>query len=202
MPTKTFSTVLTLLIIIATWIQPIWPYEQALHNSMTVVGGVFLWRYLQKYTMTDGHFLLICFFIIIHSIAAHWLYSNVPYDQWARQLWGTSLSEMFGWRRNHADRLIHILYGFCLTPATTHYFVQRYRINPQTGFKLAVGSVMITSLGYEWFEWLVAITLSPQDAEAYNGQQGDMWDAHKDMLCATLGSLVWWWKYRVHKKAA
>jgi uncharacterized membrane protein YjdF len=26
-------------------------------------------------------------------------------------------------------------------------------------------------------------------------QQGDMWDAHKDMLMATLGSAAWTWFY-------
>lgn len=200
--TKAFSTALTLLVIVATWIHPIWPAEQALHNSMTVVGGIFLWRYLQRYAMRDSHFMLICLFIIIHSIAAHWLYSNVPYDQWARQLWGTPLSELFGWQRNHTDRLIHILYGICLTPAIVDYFVQRYRVTLQVGLKLAIGSMMVTSLCYEWFEWLVAVTLSPKDAEAYNGQQGDMWDAHKDMLLATIGSLMWWFKYGGNKKAA
>lgn len=39
------------------------------------------------------------------------------------------------------------------------------------------------------------MTMSGKDAEAYNGQQGDMWDAHKDMLMATLGSAVWAWFY-------
>ena len=32
--------------------------------------------------------------------------------------------------------------------------------------------------------------LSPEDAENYNGQQGDQWDAHKDMFLATLGAIV------------
>jgi len=29
-------------------------------------------------------------------------------------------------------------------------------------------------------------------AEAYNGQQGDIWDAHADMLLATIGALLLW----------
>ena len=53
-------------------------------------------------------------------------------------------------------------------------------------------TVMCASLVYEWFEWAIALALSPDAAEAYNGQQGDMWDAHADMLMATLGSLLIW----------
>jgi phosphoribosylglycinamide formyltransferase-1 len=39
-------------------------------------------------------------------------------------------------------------------------------------------------------EWAIALTLSPDQAEAYNGQQGDIWDAHMDMLLATIGALL------------
>lgn len=69
--------------------------------------------------------------------------------------------------------------------------MQRYKQSLKVGFYIAITAVMVTSLWYEWFEWLIAILLSPQNAEAYNGQQGDMWDAHKDMLMATIGSLIW-----------
>ena len=40
--------------------------------------------------------------------------------------------------------------------------------------------------------WGIALALSPEAAEAYNGQQGDVWDAHADMLLATVGSLLAW----------
>ena len=60
------------------------------------------------------------------------------------------------------------------------------------GFALAVVLVMCTSLAYEWLEWAIALALSPEAAEAYNGQQGDPWDAHADMLLATLGALLAW----------
>ncbi len=55
---------------------------------------------------------------------------------------------------------------------------------------MVVQFVMATSLFYEWIEWLIAIGLSPEEAENYNGQQGDIWDAHKDMLLATLGAMI------------
>ncbi|MDN5691483.1 MAG: DUF2238 domain-containing protein, partial [Acinetobacter sp.] len=50
--------------------------------------------------------------------------------------------------------------------------------------------VMATSLFYEWIEWWIAIGLSPEEAENYNGQQGDIWDAHKDMFLATIGAIM------------
>jgi putative membrane protein len=50
--------------------------------------------------------------------------------------------------------------------------------------------VLAFSLLYELFEWGLTMVLSPQDAAAYNGQQGDIWDAHKDMSLAMLGALL------------
>lgn len=56
---------------------------------------------------------------------------------------------------------------------------------------LAIGLMLIisSSVIYEWLEWAIALTMSPEQAEAYNGQQGDLWDAHMDMLLATLGAV-------------
>lgn len=49
---------------------------------------------------------------------------------------------------------------------------------------------MASSMLYELIEWWIAIGLSPEAAENYNGQQGDVWDAHKDMFLASIGCLI------------
>ena len=189
---KTGMLLITLFLIATTWIHPIWPYEQALHNSLTILGLVALAWYNKNYHVSRGQFALICLFLVSHSIAARWLYSYVPYEQWFADLTGQSFKVLFHTERNHTDRFIHFLYGLCFTPTLISYFKQRYQLQIHIAYKLSLMMIMISSLCYEWFEWLIAITLSPEQAEAYNGQQGDMWDAHKDMLLATIGCLVWW----------
>ncbi len=129
----------------------------------------------------------------LHCVAARWLYSNVPYDAWAQMLTGWSPNAAFGWQRNHFDRLIHFLFGVCFTPALLQLARHAWpALRLGQAFTLAVMTVMCASLVYEWFEWAIALALSPDAAEAYNGQQGDMWDAHADMLMATVGSLLTW----------
>ena len=56
----------------------------------------------------------------------------------------------------------------------------------------ALALILISGLVYEWLEWGIALLLSPEAAEAYNGQQGDVWDAHMDMLLAGIGALLTW----------
>jgi putative membrane protein len=50
--------------------------------------------------------------------------------------------------------------------------------------------ILATSLLYELFEYGLTLTLAPEMADSYNGQQGDIWDAHKDMALATIGALM------------
>jgi putative membrane protein len=49
---------------------------------------------------------------------------------------------------------------------------------------LAVGGL------YEIFEWSLTLALAPEDAGAYNGEQGDMFDAQKGMALAGLGAVL------------
>lgn len=182
-----------LAVFLATWIKPLWPLEQSLHSSLTILGLAGLWWVDRRWRLGNGAFAAICGFIAIHCIAARWLYSNIPYDQWLQSLVGWSPDAAFGWKRNHFDRLIHFLYGVCFTPALVQLVRHAWpRLRFGHAFTLAVMTIMCSSLVYEWFEWGIALALSPDAAEAYNGQQGDPWDAHADMLLATLGSLLVW----------
>jgi putative membrane protein len=195
-PSKQISIAGMLLVIAATWIAPLYPAEQALHGSLTVVGLLLMWRYAARLQVSDRDLFFMALFLAVHSIAARWLYSYIPYDAWGRSLFGFSINAKMGWTRNHFDRLVHFMFGVCFTPAIASYALRRYLITPKRAFYIAISAIMIASLWYEWFELAIAMTLSGKDAEAYNGQQGDMWDAHKDMLMATLGSLCWAFFYK------
>ncbi|UUF01790.1 DUF2238 domain-containing protein [Xanthomonas hortorum] len=181
----------TLGIFAVSWIAPLWPVEQALHSSLTMVGLIALVWVDRRRPLANGVFAALCVFIAMHCIGARWLYSNVPYEQWAQQALHWSPSQSFGWTRNHFDRLIHLMFGLCFAPAIAQLARALWpRLTLRQLFCLTVMTIMCVSLLYEWLEWAIALLLSPQAAEAYNGQQGDPWDAHADMLLATLGSLA------------
>jgi len=90
------------------------------------------------------------------------------------------------------DRLVHLAYGVLLYPLIYRVFQAWLpTARPFTLFLLVIQFVMASSVFYELIEWAIAIGLSPEEAENYNGQQGDMWDAHKDMLLATIGAIIY-----------
>ncbi len=192
-PAKQAAFMGVVAVFVLTWIKPLWPAEQALHSALTVLGLAGVWWVDRRWPLGSGAFAAICGFVAIHCIAARWLYSNVPYEQWLQAAMGWSPGEAFGWQRNHFDRLIHFLYGLCLTPALLQLARHLWpALRAGQAFALAVMAVMCSSLIYEWMEWAIALLMSPEAAEAYNGQQGDIWDAHADMLLATLGGLLLW----------
>ena len=59
------------------------------------------------------------------------------------------------------------------------------------------------SMIYKLFEWTLTVFMAPGDDENYNGQQGDIWDAQKDMALALIGSTipaVWYWWKRIFRR--
>ncbi|WP_171014140.1 DUF2238 domain-containing protein [Chitinivorax sp. B] len=154
--------------------------------------------YARRFALDNVNFVLLMLFLSMHLLGARYLYTNVPYDRWTAQLFGSPLSSWFGWERNHFDRLTHFAYGLCLVRLFQTTLVSRLRLSERAAGWFAVEWVLASSALYELFEWLIAATLSPAAAEGYNGQQGDMWDAQKDMALATLGAAMMQWM--IHMK--
>lgn len=181
---------LTLAIVIAS-IQPLELFSYVLHQVGTAFMLIVLLICLKKIGLTYFSFALYLLFLLIHIIGAHYLYSYVPYNEWIKQLFNFDLNQSMGWTRNMYDRLVHIAFGLLLYPFFYRVFqVWLPTLKPSVLFLLVIQFVITTSLVYEWIEWWIAIGLSPEEAENYNGQQGDIWDAHKDILLATSGAIM------------
>ncbi|MDM1344053.1 DUF2238 domain-containing protein [Acinetobacter pseudolwoffii] len=181
--------ILILAILLAS-IHPLELEAYLLHQAGTVFMIIMLLLCLYKIGLNFLSFNLYILFLIVHVIAAHYLYSYVPYNQWIEQIIGFNLNEAMHWSRNMFDRFVHLAYGLLLYPIFYRLFqVWLPQQKPVVIFLLVIQFVVASSMLYEWLEWLIAIGLSPEEAENYNGQQGDSWDAHKDILLATLGAI-------------
>lgn len=159
------------------------------HAGTIVVAAWIAWGIVHGTASPAGSRCLMAF-MLLHAFAARWIYSYVPYDTWAMDLVGRTASETFGWERNHFDRLVHLMFGVLVSPRLMDGY-RRMVARPLQARLLVVQWVAAASLAYELFEWVLTAVLSPEDAEGYNGQQGDPWDAHKDMALAVAGSTLW-----------
>lgn len=183
---------LLLVAIVISGIQPLEFEAYLLHQAGTVFMLILLFVIFKKIGLDFLSFTFYLLFLLIHIIGAHYLYSYVPYNDWILQLFHFNLDQYMGWSRNMYDRLVHLAYGVLLYPLIYRVFqVWLPSAKPFSLFLLVVQFVMASSVLYELIEWAIAIGLSPEEAENYNGQQGDMWDAHKDMLLATIGAIFY-----------
>lgn len=145
---------------------------------------------LRRWPLSTPALACIVAFMALHTLGGRYAYSSVPYDDWARALTGTSLSDAFGWNRNHYDRLAHFAFG-ALSVSPVAEIARRWGgLGPRGAALTVLAWVLAMSCLYEIFEWLLTIVAAGETADRYNGQQGDIWDAQKDMALATIGAIL------------
>ena len=185
------STVAVFIVMVLASIEPLEWSSYLLHQLGTLLFLALMMITYHYCHISSRSYVLAALFLVIHIIGARYLYSYVPYDEWTQQLFGIRLSEWFGWQRNMYDRLVHFSYGLLLFGAMAEISKSLFKIQSiKLLIAIALMINMSSSLLYELLEWGIATTLSPKAAEAYNGQQGDIWDAHSDMALALLGGLM------------
>lgn len=187
---KLLLLLLLVLVLVISFIHPIYPHEMYLQHSATVMMIGFLSYIWIKNNLSNLSFILLVLLTILHIIGARWIYSYTPYDHWIQSLFGFSIDKLFHFKRNDYDRFVHIMYGFLLVIPLREIYKNWFMVPAKITRHVALLFVLATSMLYEVFEWLLSVFLSPDQADAYNGQQGDMWDAQKDMALAMLGAIL------------
>ena len=145
------------------------------------LGGFLLWtrRRLQFSTLS---YCLIIAFLALHTIGAHYTYSETPAGDWLRNL--------LSLERNHFDRFVHFCYGLLMFLPIWEIIRKAAHVGRAWSSAFAVVSIVFFSSFYEILEWGAAKILSPDTAMAYLGTQGDVFDAQKDMLLALAGAVL------------
>lgn len=118
--------------------------------------------------------------IVLHTVGGHYTFELVPFD------W---ITDCFGFRRNHFDRVCHFLVGTFAFIVLE--MIERTRLIRNRGFMVfaVIMGVFGFSAIFEIIEWLYAEFSDPTAGAAFLGSQGDVWDAQKDMLADGLGAI-------------
>lgn len=171
-------------------IAPLYREDWLLENALVFVSLPLLVLTYSKLRLSNFAYTLLFVFFALHAIGAHYTYSEVPYQQWSKALLGFDINDVFGWHRNHFDRLVHLSYGLLVTPAAIEV-LDTYA--PQRGiWRFLVPWLFMISHGtfYETLEWVAAEFFGGDLGQAYLGTQGDSWDSQKDTALAGLGALI------------
>lgn len=191
------SIVRGLVYLLAAWwiVLGIAPHDRAdwaLENFLTVVFGAGLYLSRHRYPLSTTAYVQLFLFAMLHTLGAHYTYSNVPYDAWGQRWLGVSPDALLGWERNNFDRVIHFLWGLLLYRPLQEWMTASARLEGTWRYWYPLEFIMASSLVYELIEWGAAEVFGGELGVAYLGTQGDIWDAQKDMALATLGGMLAW----------
>jgi putative membrane protein len=144
-----------------------------------LAGIVILLATYRRFQFTTLCYSLIALHICILCVGGHYTYARVPAFDWLRPI--------FGWQRNHFDRLGHFLQGFVPAVIAREMFIRLNIVDRKKWIPFLVVSVCLAiSAFYELVEWWTAL-LSGSAADDFLGTQGDVWDTQEDMGMALIG---------------
>lgn len=136
----------------------------------------------KKLRFSNLSYTLITAFLILHSVGAHYAYSEVPFIK--------SIFSILHFQRDNYDRLVHFTFGLFMVYPIREFVIRLAGISGFLSYSIPTNIVMSFSAAYEIIEWAVAIVVQPENAIAWLGIQGDVFDAEKDMLMAATGAII------------
>ena len=160
------------------------PYDRnvwwAENIPVLVVVGAIVWL-SRIHQFSNTSYFLMSVFIILHTIGGHYTFERVPFD------W---VSDLFGFERNHYDRIAHFSVGF-YAYAIAEVLIARRLVRSRWIVLLFPIFAIATVAGvYEIMEWQYAMSADSKAGLAVLGSQGDVWDAQKDILADILGAIL------------
>jgi len=98
------------------------------------------------------------------------------------------MERVFGFARNHYDRIGHLAQGFVPAIVVREILIRRSPLQSGKWLTfLVLGVGLAISALYELVEWWAAL-IGGEGADAFLGTQGDQWDTQWDMFLALLGA--------------
>jgi len=135
-----------------------------------------------RFPLTPLAYRLIFVHALILMLGGHYTYAEVPLGFW--------MEHVFGFTRNHYDRIGHLAQGFVPAIVAREILIRRSPLRPGRWLFFLVLSVCLAiSACYEFVEWWAAL-IGGSSAEAFLGTQGDPFDTQSDMFMALIGSAV------------
>ena len=171
-----------ILIWILLGIDPVYRSDWFLENILVFVAVPFIWFIHRKWPLTNLSYTLIFLFLTLHSVGAHYTYSEVPFGRW--------VSDLAGWERNHFDRMVHFLWGFLIGMPIFEILNRRVRGRRRAILFFTLSVIVLVGVLYEFMEWAAALVVAPEAGTAFLGTQGDEWDAQKDLFLNLIGGIA------------
>ena len=175
---------LTLFFAVLIWsgIEPKDRLTWVLEAGPAIVGILVMAKTRISFPLTPLLYFWILLHCIVLMVGAKYTYAEVPLFDW--------ISELFGWERNNYDKVGHFMQGFVPALLAREILLRKKLVNADGWRNFIILSICLAfSAFYELIEWWAAEIIG-QDADAFLGTQGYVWDTQSDMAWALLGAFV------------
>jgi len=138
------------------------------------------------FKLSNLSYTLIFIFLVLHTIGGHYSYSEMPLFNW--------IKENYDLDRNHYDRIVHFLFGVL-------FFYPIYEVLNRIflvlkGWRCLFLAFLVIAAFKGIFEVIeyayTAVRNNSLTVTNYLGEQGDSFDALKDIGLGILGGLISW----------
>ena len=145
--------------------------------------------------------ILILIFTYKKFPLSNWIYGAVflhtlilvygGYYTYAQTPLGNYFKDLLDLSRNHYDRIGHFALGFFPVFIIKEVLLRKTKLQRDGWFYFIVFSIVLAIAAFwELIEWWTSLVVAPGVGQAYLGTQGDIWDAHWDMLLAVIGAII------------
>lgn len=154
-----------------------------LEVSPAILGFLVLAFVYKRFPLTPLLYILILIHMIILMIGGHYTYAEVPMFDY--------IAEIFEHSRNNYDKVGHFAQGFIPAILAREILLRLEVVKAsQIWLNYIILSIILGfSAFYELVEWWVALATG-EDAEAFLGTQGYVWDTQSDMAWALFGGIT------------
>ena len=146
-----------------------------------VIGFIALWVTFNSFRLTPLLYIFLLLHCVILMVGGHYTYAEVPLFN--------ALMELMGSQRNNYDKIGHFAQGFIPALLAREILLRKKVVVKGQWLNLFIVSICLGfSALYELIEWWVALATG-ENAQAFLGTQGYVWDTQSDMAFALLGAV-------------
>ena len=175
--------VIYFLVLIWSALEPKDQFTWFLEVVPALIGFVILLVTFKKFPLTPLLYTLILIHMVVLMVGGHYTYAEVPLFDWIKEVLDQS--------RNNYDKVGHFAQGFIPAILAREILIRKNIIQGTKSWLnyIILSIVLAFSAFYELVEWWVALATG-EDAEAFLGTQGYMWDTQSDMMYALIGAVA------------
>ncbi|WP_394201300.1 DUF2238 domain-containing protein [Shewanella waksmanii] len=174
---------LTIFFAVLIWsgVQPKDQFTWFLEVLPAIIALPILYFTRKSFPLTSLAYGLILVHAVILMVGGHYTYAEVPlFDD---------IANWMGSERNNYDKVGHFAQGFIPALLAREVLIRQQVLQPGMWCHFLVCCFALAlSAFYELIEWWVALATG-EDAEAFLGTQGYVWDTQSDMLLALIGAI-------------